>query len=480
MNKTQLFSKFNEAIRWNSFIFIIGKVNKTLITFLLFYKLPANEFSSWANITSIIFILALWADFGFSKSLPLYCIKFAKNTKLKKIFIKKIIIFKIAISLLTNIIFLIFSPKLIQLLGLSYNTSYFYLGSLLFFTESTKSVIRILFHSYFWQKTFNSIESIIITLQTFFTILILSKSSYSNYLVSNLFIIEIVSGAVLIAISLTILKNLEKDKDYQGEEALNEKKLTKEFINHSLIMWGFVGINSLTERNFLLPFLTFTLGQTIANIFKVANDFALLFQRFIIKTLGTTPTSILAHAENYNLKADSNKNVFKEVFIKLNKQIINLTMPLLGILVITYNLIDKKDKLASFYKLEIFSSYFLFKVFIFLTIIYLSQILFIAYDRLLEVKRDYKELYKSFIPYIFIIIFFILGIVFKDPFHIHLSLISTLLIINGLKICSTAIRIYYSYKKYKIAFPLKYFILYSSLTFAIAQLISFLLEVITV
>ena len=74
-------------------------------------------------------------------------------------------------------------------------------------------------------------------------------------------------------------------------------KIKNAFIKHSLIMWANNNLKSLSERNFLVPFFTHIFGPGPANLFKVANDGALLFYRIAIKTIGTTDTSLLAHIE---------------------------------------------------------------------------------------------------------------------------------------------------------------------------------------
>ncbi len=475
INKTELYRKFGEAVRWNSFLFFINKISKTTISFFLFYKLTQNDFSLWANIYSLIFILTLWTDFGFSRSLPQFCLVFAKNSKSKNGFIKKVIFFKILVSLAANIAFFIFSPFLISLLKLTTHKIYFYLGTLLFFTESIKSVLRLIFYSYFWQKTFNFIESLIITAQLSMIFLTIRLLESSSAILLSVFTVEITSCTIMILIAFLMLKKVKEDKGYQGQKQINEKQLMKEFIKHSSIMWSIISINSLTERNFLLPFFTFTLGPALANIFKVANDAALLFQRFVIKSIGTTGTSLLAHVEVRQVKkgavafgptrgvsqqatvkttAKSEAPLLREAFYKLNRRIISLVLPLFGILLLIYLL----WKSFPFYKTSGFIAklstygnceYLLFKTFLILTVLYLVQILFMAYERILEVKRNYKELFISFTPYLGIILFLILGSLFKNCM-VYLSLIPIILILHLLRIISLIIRIVYAKIKYQL------------------------------
>ena len=92
-------------------------------------------------------------------------------------------------------------------------------------------------------------------------------------------------------------------------------------------------------------------------------------------------------------------------------------------------------------------------IFFLLTCFYLVQTTFMAYDRLLEVKRNYKELFISFIPYIGILLFFVWGLI-SSNFTKSLSFI--LIVLHLLRILSLSLRVYYTRKLYSIRFPVKY------------------------
>jgi hypothetical protein len=478
INTTQLYQKFNKAVRWNSVLFFFNKISKTALSFFLYYKLTAQDFSTWANVYSFIFIFTLWTDFGFSRALPQYCLIFAKNDKEKKRFISKVLIFKILISLFANTLFIIFTPKIAAFLHLQNYKKYFYLGCILFFAESIRSVFRLIFYSYFWQRSFNLIESFVISIHTITIIAIISFQVSSNAILSNIFIAQIIATATMVLVSIFMLSFLCKDKDYQGHKFINTQKSTKNFIKHCLAMWGLISINSLTERNFLFPFLTHTLGFYFANIFKVANDAALLFQRFVIKSIGTTGTSLFAHIETNQVKPTQvpvaldgdlkitqhqrhvgsqfkRQNLFGDVFSKLTKRIVCLVFPLFGILL--FLLLQTKQKSLNFQYLFFLKNgnHYIFKVFLLLATLYLIQIIFMAYERILEVKRDYKELFISFLPYLGII-FFLLYCLYNKQCTINYSLISILLIIHVLRILSLAARVTYAKIKYNLKFPLKF------------------------
>jgi len=477
MNKTELFTKFSQALKWNGFLFLVAKINKTVISFFLFYKLTTSDFSIWANLYSVIFLLMLWTDLGFSRSLPQYCIIFAKNSLKKKSFITKILTFKVFLSLGISVLLFIFAPKFIAFMHLPQSILlHLHLACLLFLAESIKSSLRVIYHSYFWQRPFNLIESITLLLQTFSTIIFISVSNPTT-LISKVLLVDIISSLTIIITSLLIIRYLEADTSYQGCEPINTATLTNDFIRHSAVMWSLTSINSLTERNILLPFLTHIFGPVTANLFKLANDLSLLFQRFILKTIGTAGTSILAHIDSKLISnpTESDSALFDDAFLTLNKHIQLLTIPLLGILFFIYIELFNNSSTITIFGNQFFLNQPLLKLFIFLTLLYLLQIIFMAYDRLLEVKRNYKELFISFIPYIFIIIFFICGINFREFFYNTFSLIGILTTIHCMRFASIGIRIYYSHLKYKIKAPIKFLFKVSIITLTIIGSIKLIL-----
>jgi len=116
-------------------------------------------------------------------------------------------------------------------------------------------------------------------------------------------------------------------------------------------------------------------------------DIALLFQRFIIKTIGTTGTSLFAHIEAKQVATSTT-----QAFEKLTKKIILLNSIILGI---TFSLFFQFNN----------QNHEVFKIVLLLTGLYLAQTIFMAYERILEVKRQYKKLFLSFLPYTAIILF---------------------------------------------------------------------------
>ena len=449
---SKLYNKFNEALTWNSVLFIINKVSKTILTILLYNRLTSLDFSLWANIYSIIFIVLLWGNFGFSRSLPQYCLVFSKNGMTKLLFLKKVIIFRVFVSLIVSLSLFYFAPKILFFLKLPYESKILGLGCFLFIVEDIKSVIRLIFYSYFWQKQFNFLEAITVIIHSLIVFIGINSLNSSTKILKLVFISDIFIGMLLILITSFRFKDLLKDKNYSITQKINTNQLGKDFIVHSALMWGLITINSLTERNFLIPFLTYTLGAPLANIFKVANDGALLFQRFIVKTIGTTGTSLFAHLETKQIDITIN-----ELFIKLSKRIIVLTVILFGIIVVMMlQLWGVSSKIV--------------QAFLLLTSLYLIQITFMASERILEVKRNYKALIISFLPYLGILGIFIFGY-FRS---ISSDLLTLLFLIHLIRILSLSLRVYYAQKLHHVYFPTLFFITALCTSILVAFVINFM------
>lgn len=451
MDTTTLFKKFDEAHAWNGALFTINKIAKTAISFVLYSKLSSLEFSAWANSYSFVYIFLLWFNFGFSRSIPQFALYFAKNSNAKKIFISKLIQFKFITTLCACALLVITAPYLTQLLSLGSYLPLFYLGCCLFVVESIKSILQLLFYSYLWHKRFNILDGFTVAINAAIVLFLTTLSLSTMHLLYGIFFSHIVTNMLLITLSYFMLGKLERDENYQGNENVDRAALTKSFAVHSGAMWGLISINSITERNVLIPLITATLGHGAAGIFKVANDGALLFQRFVIKTIGTTGTSLITHLDDNekrvafisqggtmqrkNAHAPNPKRqtlVFDGMW-KLTKRIATLIAPLLILLAFLIMLNPRTH-------FSLLKNPAISQTFLLLTSLYLFQILFLAYDHVLEVRREYKKLFISCIPYLGIALFYVSLIYFK----IQITLIIILLTVHALRIASLFIRVYYA------------------------------------
>lgn len=418
-----LFAKFDNSIAWNGLLFFINKLSKYIISLVLFSRLTTADFSAWANVFGISFILALWLDFGFRRSIPLYSYRLIGTS-----LFPKIILFKLVTTLLISVVWYYYCKPLATLFSLNDHVSFFYLGIIIFFLESVSSFIKLIFHSFFWQRYLTLSESLIIALETIFILWPSFTPLPSNTLLGYAFLAEILSQLLSIALLLIMAIKLVPTITPR----IYPEELPSNFIKHSLIMWVFMFINSLTERNFLVPFITYSFGALAANLFKLANDGALIFQRFILKTIGLSDTVLLAHLEPFE------HSYKQQGFILITKRICLLVVPAMGLLLVSF-LVMKEMGLGGPAGL----------LFFLLSAFYLIQLLFIGYDRFLEAKREYSNLFISAMPYgVVILLFALVGEGYR------LGLITFIMVIHITKLASSFIRAYLASKVYKVKFPI--------------------------
>lgn len=444
---------FEKAIKWNAIFFAIQKTSSTILTLIIFAKLSTQDFNIWANIFCTIYLALLWLDFGFRKSLPLYGPYFSSDTKLLRKFLNNIIKFQCTILLVLAISFIIFSEYLTAKLNLISKAEIFYLGCALFLSEGILAIIRLVYHSYFKQKEFNLIMSIIVTVKSFVLAYFIISISQSYTLLKTVIFLELLFSIIAIAIFFIKIKSLYISQNkYHGVET--QKNLTAGFILHSFIMWLNNTIKSFSERNFAMLFFTCIFGPLQANIFKITNDFALLIQRIFVKTIGTTDTSVLSYTQiiqdgypakvSYDEKdkcadwlAKSQRQVMQNTFNNLIKKISYICVPLLAVLFfIAYNFEG------------LLGRGFNSKLFIFLSCVYLIECILSPYERFLEVKRNYLALTLSYLPYLGIII---LITIFR--FAIISNIFSMVFIIQVSRLLIYLIMIFVVKNKYRLSFP---------------------------
>jgi len=456
MNINQIRQKFSQAITYNALFFAFSKGLSTSMTFLLFSKLSTQDFSIWANIYSAIFLMLLWLDFGFRKSIPRYSPEFAKNKACMKKFIRYVVSFQVAVLTVATPFFLIVAIYLTKRLGIVDKIGLFYLGGIMFITEGILSVLRLIYHSHFWQRQFNLQMTAIISIKASAIICFIFYTRNNFFLLRSIFFIEIIAGLIAIVISLIRLQSLYKDKSYPGDQQVNFRKTLHGFIKHSGIMWINNNLKSLTERNFMMLFLTQFLGPYAANLFKIANDGALLFYRTVKKTIGTTDTSLLAHVETL----PDRKKVLPTAFKNLIKKISSLCIPLSGILLIVFSHFG-----------HLFKNQFILNTFLLLTTLYLAESILSPYERILEVKQRYIMLAISYTPYIIMVLWLFFGLISS------FGLFASLMVIHTFRITSYLIMILFvKYHYNNIAFPIKPFIKGVFFTLLVCLVASILLK----
>lgn len=427
INSTKhIFKQFDHSINWNGILYLVYKSSSTVITFALFKKLTTSDFSIWANTNSIIFLLLLWMDFGFRKSIPYFAPLAAQNKYSYKDFIKLITIIQ-AISLIAGISILSFTGNKL-LPSLLDNLFLFYLGLGILLTEAPLAFLKLIHHAHFWNKEFNLLNTKIILLESITNIFFIMTINNSHKLLQLILIAKIFFGLMMAILATCLLSRLYKNVTYLED---NNKFYSKsEFLKHSGAMWVNTSLKSLTERNFLVPALTYAFGGGTANIFKLANDWALLFQRVVLKTIGTSDTSLLAHME---IMGDKDHIILS--LKKLMTKIGRLLIPLFGVLffIIFYN--------HYFFK----SDQYVFQIFLILVICYMLETLLSPFERILEVKRYYVSLFIAHIPFVL----FVLLTIYKDIMT-SLGLLNFILLLCSVRLVSYFIIVYRAHKNCRL------------------------------
>jgi len=471
MKLNQLYHKFIQGLKWNALFYALRKSMSTILTILLFKQLTTQDFSLWANIYSAIFLTLLWLDFGFRKSLPRYCPEFAKNKNFMKKFITYLVSFQTIVLIIFTPIFIKIAHMITHRLQITNKIEVFYLGCILFVTEGVISVIRLIYYSYFWQKQFNSKMSIIITFKTLILIFFILAKPKSNILLKIVFVTELLATFIAIIISLHMLKRLYKSQKHTSEKK-TQKKSIRDFAFHSGIMWINNNLKSLSERNFMMLFFTHLLGPLQANLFKLANDGALFFQRIVVKTIGTTDTSLLSYIEieknNISQSTHEKDNFYQkkrkhmqEAFEQLIIKIASLCIPLFGILFF-----------ISFNFNYLFKNQFVFQIFFLVTTFYLFEYILSPYERLLEVKRRYILLFISYVPYI-IIIAFLLFFQKASTF----GLLEIIISIHLARLIISFVTLYFAKSRYRVQFPYKKVLKISYITIFFTTIASLIIKI---
>lgn len=438
----QLISRWHQALRWNGVLFFISQCGKTVSSWILFTHLSATHYAALANVQSLVFLAVLILDLGLSRALPQFCLSFAHNARGKKQFIYTVIQAKIAITIISTLIGLGVLLYIQPILSASLSVYHLaILGFLLFIIESTRSLLRLVFYAYLWHKRYNIGESILIGIRT---IMMIGTSLYytdPQHIVYSILIIEIVISLCIVMRSLCLLPKLLKDPRYSGEKKLDHPHLLASFMKHSLAMWTITSIGTLSQRNVLVPLFSFVGNAEVASLFKVSNDMALLVERFILKTIGTTDTTLFAHATTQHIaNAKHYRCVYSELWDEFHKKLLLLTIPLAGLVIFVFTTSDKHQVVT---------------LFSFLSLCYLGRLLFIGYRRQLEISRKYRLLLYSMTPYGLIILLYWLLYIKIIPLTLE-TLLPILLGIQTLSLLSCFLRMFFADKLSHQPYPYSY------------------------
>ena len=419
MNSSLLYQTFSSAITWNGLFYVVYKSFFFLRTALLYKYLSAHDFSLWANCNSALFLLLLWLDCGFRKSIPRYApqVGSTRNRWLFAIATLQITILLLAFPLLYKALtFLTHNFLLIALLGAIY------------IVEGLHAIVRLMYHAYFYNKVFNLMAIIATSTEITLIIILIGWGGQSSALLVSVFATKLCTTVGLIIASYWLFKKQPAPLFSKNSPD------TKAFITHSGAMWGTTVLNSLTERNMLIPIITYFMGVEVANICKVANDGALYLYRIVIKTLGSADTALLAHIQEGYEDTIEKKKAIEVAIEKLTTQITRLSLPLLGIVgVVMYG-----SYMLSY-------DQYVFHAFFIMAVGYLAETIWIPYERLLEVKQSYRLLLVSYIPYVLFLFFLI--------YFLYIScigLLPFLLLVHGVRLVTGFLMRTQVYKEFHI------------------------------
>ncbi|KKP35407.1 MAG: hypothetical protein UR26_C0005G0021 [candidate division TM6 bacterium GW2011_GWF2_32_72] len=434
MDSKQIISKFNQGVNWNAIVYIFHKTTSAIATILFFQYLAPQAFSAWSNINSIIFLLLLWTDFGFRKSIPLFLPHFAQNKQSHRQFTIYTMLFQTLALIITTPIFLFTIQFLMKGFIKNICPMIIMLAVLIYVIEGCIGVVKLIYHAHFWQKQFNLLISVMTALETIanlITIFIFQMDSHKLF--HAILLTKLFTGLGILAAAIIMLPKFYQEMTYTSSK--NTNSLWWSFTKHSALMWGSNGIKSLTERNFLLPVFTHILGYEAGNFFKIASDGALLFYRSVIKTIGTTDTSLLAYTD----MIQDGKTSLQTAFKKLISKIAGLCLPLFGILLFLLLQLIHNNHV----------DHMIFKLFFIMVLGYLLEAIFSPYERVLEIKREYVRLFIAYSPYcVMLIILFLFNTIS------YIGLINSLLLIHGVRLVSVFIMVWFARKRYGLLFPI--------------------------
>ena len=439
-----LFSRFSQAINWNAFSYATYKAVFTVRTLFLYQHFTTADFSCWANITSVLFLILLFADCGFSKSIPRFMPAYAQQKHSAYHFIRTIIIFQALVLCLCTPFFYFAVSKC------SDRTGIIFISTVIFVFAGIENTMRLIYHSYFRNKLFNLTQAAIVVAQVITDILLAVTITQSTYLLMAIMVSRLIANLLVIATSMSMLPLLYYDNT-QYPKILDTSAQGKKFIQHSAVMWVSNGLKSLTERNFLIPFITVTTGPEAANIFKVANDIALLFYRTVVKTIGTSDTSLLSHIELSKGKQTLMHTAFKKLSIKIT----GLSIPLLGII----------GFVAVIYHQVWSSNTFVFQACIIMAIGYMLESILLPYERVLEVKRQYWYLVCSYAIYAMLIVLLIYGYIVTS-----IGLLHMLMVIHSVRLVSLLFIAYHTRRLYALYLPMRFILVLACKTVALVSL----------
>jgi len=425
-----MLSAFNYACMWNAILYSVHKLISIVLLFFLYLKLSPQLFSSYCSIVSYIFLLLLWGDFGFRKSIACFLPEYEKHSiSIKKLF-SKLIKIKLIILFFSLPLFIFVSHKTAFNIRTQSASITMLSIAALFISEGIILFFQLIYQVSFLHKQFNTI---FIFSLCFHTLVSFIASFYlkSNTLIFFIFISKSIINSITIFFSYNLFfildSQLQKLTLISGKKELQASaasltELPIQFAKHSFFMWIGILVKSSTERNVLFPFFTFIFGTDIANAFKITHETSLFFYRTLFKAIEISDTSLLSYA---NILSD------KSFFYHLKKKITffcTISFSLFFIFFIYKSIFFK-------------TSFTLLCLFFTMTTSNIIEVYLSLYERLLEVRRQYTTLLKGYSFYIASILLLLL---FLHSYQLTLYLM--VIFIQIIRILTALIFRYYAKK----------------------------------
>lgn len=422
MNSNTLIADFFHALGWNAFAYGAYKLCYLILSYALYVTLDEQAFALWAALMSYIFFWLLMLDCGFRKSVPRFCPDFSYDKKTHRKFVGLLCIAQSAL-LVSALPFFYWSlpyffKQVSAAIGRSDGTLVL-LATLLFFAQGCLALMRIIYHAHFWNKQFNSLATVVIAIECIASLLLCLVSIDQTLLMRNLLIINVLGALSVAVMSLVALVSMRYV--LVAKEAESMEAPTKQFVVHTLFMWASNSIKALSERNFLLPYVLYSLGPTMGIAFKLNNDAALFFYRLAVKTVGINDTALLSYARH-------TRGGTRAVFVSLVRTTVCIVVPLLCIALVGVVLVQ-----------HYLPAKMMAAPFCLFIVGYMIEFLLSPYERILEVSLRYRLLSIAYMPYLIIL----LSMFYHDSIK-AMGLFSFIATLQGLRVMSALIMVYYA------------------------------------
>ena len=430
MNNNKLVTAFLHALCWNAFSYGTYKVCSLFLSYALYATLNQKDFATWATLMSFIFFWLLMLDCGLRKSVPRFCPEFSSAKSLHRRFVRWICAVQMLVLFGAVPFFYWLLPHFFQRIHVHPADSLVVIvGTILFFLQGCLGLMRIIYHAHFWNKQFNSLATSVVAIECVLSLFFCFLSGYvtwlpTPWLLQSILITNCVGALCVTVISFCIMPQVAI-VELDNPTTARSIQHTKQFIIHTLFMWGSNTIKALSERNFLFPYVLYSLGPTTGIAFKLTNDAALFFYRLAVKTVGINDTALLSYARH---SPDGTKGAFSHLLRTIIYMVIPLlTLALAGALFVHY-----------FYM----PSTLLLLPFCIFICGYMTELLLSPYERILEVSLSYKLLSIAYIPYVIMLVCMLYWQVIT-----LLGLVPFIALIQALRIMSALIMVYAARQK---------------------------------